>query len=265
MHVEVMCTLPKSLLEGLQMDRKEMVKQLGQHFGVKAQYMGAPSFAYQIQTSARIITIDREGRITTESGKEVEFDTLINETMDEKEHIAYEVAVLMEGHTGRTLRNLVNMIYSKQHLIKKSLGTTVDIVGADFSIGINEVPIETLEDFKTTLEDIGEKSCEGIEFDFYKNTLTFSFLEEEVAPEKLEAYTQFVALLNQQAKELKRASAKVKPTDNEKYAFRVWLLRLGMIGDEYKMARKILLENLDGNSAFRSGSKPEKVKDGEAE
>ena len=247
------------------MDRKEMVKQLGQHFGVKVQYMGAPSFAYQIQTPRGIITIDREGRITTESGKEEEFDTLINETMEEKEHIAYEVVVPLEGHTGRTLRNLTNMIYSKQHLIKKSLGTTFDIVGADFSIGINEVPIETCEDFKSALEDIGEKSCEGIEFDFYKNTLTFKFLEGEVTPEKLEAYTQFVALLNQQAKELKRASAKAKTTDNEKYAFRVWLLRLGMIGDEYKMARKILLENLDGNSAFRSGSKPEKVKDGEAE
>ncbi|SPF55941.1 hypothetical protein SBF1_8790003 [Candidatus Desulfosporosinus infrequens] len=31
-----------------------------------------------------------------------------------------------------------------------------------------------------------------------------------------------------------------------------------MVGDEYKAARKVLIERLEGNSAFRSGSKPEK-------
>ena len=41
-------------------------------------------------------------------------------------------------------------------------------------------------------------------------------------------------------------------TDNEKYAFRCFLLRLGFIGSEYKEARKILLKNLSGNAAFRT-------------
>ena len=49
---------------------------------------------------------------------------------------------------------------------------------------------------------------------------------------------------------------KVTDVDNEKYAFRCFLLRLGMIGEEYKAARKVLLRNLTGSSAFRSG-KPE--------
>jgi len=58
---------------------------------------------------------------------------------------------------------------------------------------------------------------------------------------------------------LKHASAKSKDTDNDKFTFRVWLVKIGMVGDEYKIARKVLLERLKGNSAFRSGSKPEKV------
>jgi hypothetical protein len=266
-----MCTLPKTLMEGFFMDRKEIVKALGEHFGVKPKYMRAPSFAYQIEISTDILTIDREGKITTQLGNEVEFGTLINGTIEQEKEtvesntITYEVAVPVEGHTGYTLRNIVNMVYSKQALIKKALGSTNDIVSADWITRINEVPIETLEDFKTAIANIGAEGCAGISFDFTGNTITFKFLEGEVTAEKLEAYTQLIALINQQAKALNHASAKVKLTDNEKYAFRVWLLRLGMIGDEYKMARKILLEKLSGNSAFRSGSKPEKLKEDEAE
>ena len=51
----------------------------------------------------------------------------------------------------------------------------------------------------------------------------------------------------------KRITTKEKPVDNEKYAFRCFLLRLGFIGAEYKTARKILLKNLSGSSAFRNG------------
>ena len=41
--------------------------------------------------------------------------------------------------------------------------------------------------------------------------------------------------------------------ENEKYAFRCFLLRLGFIGEEYKVERKILLKNLTGSSAFKNG------------
>jgi hypothetical protein len=102
-------------------------------------------------------------------------------------------------------------------------------------------------------------SCPGIGFDFVNNTITFKFLEGEMSSEKIKAYTHLVALLNQNAKALKHASAKAKDTDNDKFTFRVWLVKLGMIGDEYKTTRKVLLERLEGNSAFRRGSKPEKV------
>ena len=58
------------------------------------------------------------------------------------------------------------------------------------------------------------------------------------------------------AKNLQRVVNKPDTSDNEKYAFRCFLLRLGMIGADYKAARKVLLRNLTGSSAFRHG-KPE--------
>lgn len=66
-------------------------------------------------------------------------------------------------------------------------------------------------------------------------------------------YTQFISRLCDMARDAKRVSSKPTETDNDKYAFRCFLLRLGFIGKEYKTARKILLRNLTGNSAFRYG------------
>jgi len=247
------------------LERKEFVKALGEHFGVKPKYMGVPSCSYQIEAAEETYTIDRAGKITTSEGNEVELESLINGRVEvatdptETETTTFEVAVPMEGHTGITLRNLVNMVYSKQALIKKSLGITANIVEDNFSIAMNKAKMENLEDFKTAIDDIGVSSCPGLGFDFIDNTITFKFLEGEVSPEKIKAYTQLVALLNQNAMALKHASAKSKDTDNDKFTFRVWLVKIGMVGDEYKIARKVLLERLKGNSAFRSGSKPEKV------
>jgi hypothetical protein len=56
------------------------------------------------------------------------------------------------------------------------------------------------------------------------------------------------------AKKQKRVTAKERPVENEKYTFRVFLIRLGFVGDDYKAARKLLMKNLSGNSAFRDGT-----------
>lgn len=71
-------------------------------------------------------------------------------------------------------------------------------------------------------------------------------------PEAVKAYTHFVSALYDMARNQKRVTAKEKETDNDKYAFRCFLLRLGFIGEDYKAERKILLRNLSGSSAFKS-------------
>ena len=136
----------------------------------------------------------------------------------------------MEEPTGLTISmpldkvgvgNLTNLLDAKENLIKKALG-------------VNDIRIIIEED-----------------------KVSFPWFEELPKPEEINAYTQFIAALCKMSKEQKRISATQKETDNEKYAFRCFLLRLGFIGDEYKQSRKILLKNLSGSSAFKNGAAKE--------
>lgn len=88
-------------------------------------------------------------------------------------------------------------------------------------------------------------------------TVSFPWFTEMPEPEEVKAYTHFIAALGKMSRDLKRISATEKEVDNEKYAFRCLLLRLGFIGNEYKAERKILLKNLSGNSSWKNGA-PEK-------
>lgn len=242
------------------MERKEIVKALGEHFGVKPKYMGAPSFAFQVTTLDGVTyIIDREGKIKNLEGTEFELERLLNGPEDEKEEIETsevintEIILPMDGHTGATLRNLVNMINSKQSIIKKVFGFEKDIVSKEFIEEINKTRLTTIDEFETEVERIGYNKIPGLSFDFHKKNISFNFIGNY---EDTEAAIQFVAALNKTSKEFKQSSPKPTETDNEKFTFRVFLIRLGFIGDEYKKARKILLSNLEGNSAFRKG-KPE--------
>ena len=83
--------------------------------------------------------------------------------------------------------------------------------------------------------------------------ITFAWLHGTITDETAKAYAEFISKLCLMARTQKRVTAKEKIVDNEKYAFRCFLLRLGMIGNAYKVSRKILLQNLTGSSAFKSG------------
>ncbi|MEK5440114.1 MULTISPECIES: hypothetical protein [Paenibacillus] len=168
-----------------------------------------------------------------------------------------EITVELEGHTGLTLRNLVNLIYSRQALIARALGYNGNIIEEPFITAIHDRTVDTSEKLMEKIAEVANL-CPGIGFDFENRKLTFKFFHGELNAEKVQAYTQFVDLLNQTAKTLKYASFKSKDNDNDKFTFRLFLIRLGMVGEEYKTARKVLLDKLEGNSAFRSGSKPEK-------
>ena len=115
--------------------------------------------------------------------------------------------------------NLTRLLEVKGQLIKKALG-------------ISKLPIEVGED-----------------------TISFPWFSKLPDANTTKAYTNFIAALCKMSKEQKRITASEKEVENEKYAFRCFLLRLGFIGAEYKTDRKILLQNLSGSSAFKSGVK----------
>jgi len=256
------------------MDKKELLKQLEAHCGEKPKYMGAPSFAYQVTVRNEVYTIDRDGKIENSKGQEVELEELLKgesaasaagnapEILEETQPQAsipeaepikdrMEVVLPMGNHTVYTLRNLINMIAAKQDLLQQAFNLKKVIIDEEFTKATNEHAIAMLQDFESIANEVGTEKCPGIVFDFDLKTITFKFYEGEPNPDKLKAYTDLVTLINKNAQNLKHASWKPAATDNPKYSFRTWLLRLGMIGPEYKTTRKVLMENLEGNSAFR--------------
>ena len=94
---------------------------------------------------------------------------------------------------------------------------------------------------------------DSTEIEITEEKINFSWFPYTTDSDEIVAYTQFISRLCDMARDAKRVSSKSTETDNDKYAFRCFLLRLGFIGKEYKTARKILLRNLTGNSAFRCG------------
>ena len=114
--------------------------------------------------------------------------------------------------------NLTGILDAKGHLIRKALG-------------IDATPIEVTEE-----------------------TVSFPWFTELPEPEAVQAYTHLISALCEMSVNQKRITAKEKEVENEKYAFRCFLLRLGFIGAEYKADRKILLQNLSGSSAFKKVS-----------
>lgn len=213
------------------MDRKELVKILSKHLGIKSKYLGVPSFNYRVGE----FIVDREGKILNKAGDELKLEEILNSAQEETTTV--EISIPLEGHNENTLKTLINMIYSKQTLIKQSFQLDKNLVEKETIEKLNTA--ENIEEFKDNLLSPNIKiDAENIVF--------------TINTDLVRAATLFFGLLNEKSKELKYASSKPTETDNEKYAFRTWLMRLGMIGDEYKEARKELLENLSGNSAFRN-------------
>lgn len=246
------------------MDRKEMIRLLEAHSGTKAKYMGAPSFDYQIEIRGETYRITKDGVMKDGVGSEVDFEAVLQLTVEgmlednfnaeeAQEDVLVEISVPMEGHTGQTLRNIVNMVYSKQEHLKKAFGNETEIVSTEFVKALNAEGVKTLEQFKELVGRIGTGKCPGISFDFNENTIAFKFGIRSEESDKVDAATKLVSFLNKSAKEQKHASFKPSADDNMKFTMRVWLIRLGFVGDEYKEARKTLMKSLEGNAAFRNG------------
>lgn len=144
---------------------------------------------------------------------------------DEPDTLTIEMPLV--GFTEENMANLEKLIASKAGLIKKALG-------------VDALPIERTD-----------------------TTLRFPWFASGIPSEETKAYAYFICALCTAAKKQQRVTAKEHPVDNEKFAFRVFLIRLGFIGDDYKAARKILLRKLSGNSAFKVAPQAEEVDDHE--
>lgn len=237
--------------------RKKLVEVVGRTLDVQSIYCGAPTFAYKVGA----FEITRDGSIcfgdeadeaevervrtalrevgfvaeeadapempptatetATEAESEAETETEEEATTSDEDTLIVSIPRRFLTETGR--KNLDALLASKGHLIQKAFN---------------------IEKAAYTLTD---------------ETIKFAWFRGKIAEDTVRAYTDFISKLCEMAQRQKRAVAKEKAVENEKYAFRCFLLRLGMIGDAYKTSRKILLQNLTGSSAFKCGHRKEEA------
>lgn len=230
-------------------DRKALVRAMVELLGEPPVYQGAPSFAYAVGG----YRVDKDGMVscpadasTEDIRKLVELlrrrgfqpdvtdaaeapepadTTDVTEQAEadnaEMSFMDYRIEVSHSGFTPEAEENLRRIVASKAPLIKKALGTdSLEIVITD-------------------------------------TTIRFPWFTLHGIDGEADAYNRLVTAICKMAKEQKRVVAKECATDNEKFSMRLFLIRLGFIGDEYKTARRILLRNLTGNSSWRSGRRPE--------
>lgn len=199
-------------------ERKRLAEVIAKEIGVDAIYQGPPTYSYKMD----YFTVDREGALVFDadlrSDEVIRVLDAISEAgftpIDDEEE---GLAIQMPDMTGEELSRLEALIESKESLLKKAIGT------------------DSLR--------VGERD----------GKLDFAWFKADADPDEVKAYMDLVTALCDMAKKASRITAKDKPVDNEKYAFRCFLLRLGFIGDEYKTSRKILLRNFTGSSAFKNG------------
>jgi len=185
-------------------------------------------------------------------------------------------------HTPQSLRNLANIMAAHEEQIGRAIridsgrmGHYCRTVDPRFLDQLNKRKPQTMEQladiwYKSQGADHGrdqhynESRYHMLNYHatFTKGTIEyrlFQFAEEGNGRKgglhagELKAYIQLCLAMSQLAKQVKYASPKPQQTENEAYAFRCWMLRLGFIGEEFATAREILLRNMDGNCAWRNG------------
>jgi hypothetical protein len=250
------------------MTRKELVQALETKWGVKANYLGVPSCAYEIHCETGNFLIDRHGVVKDMKGREFSAEELLSQPTptptptkpSELQIGEYVVELPLEGHTAVSLLNLVNMLTSKQHLLISAFGLTEPLIDTNLAEDLHQRPMEDMDSFKTAWNDLETQSSLGLEMNFEKHTLAIKLLKDNPTPDEMEAFLDLAACMNENARKLKYSSFKPAQDDNPKYAMRTWLLRLGMSGDAFKKTRKVLLARLSGSAAFRTPAEEEKHK-----
>ena len=257
--------------------RKELVKAISEITGERAVYKFMPTSAFEIG----FFTVTREGKLEFPDRSDTEIVEQVLEGLSERGYTVIssyydngKSAIETDNEpTAETATQPDTAAVTETEKVSEETeimaqcetqGNTVPTVknnGIDrFSISMSRDFFDehTLNKLDRTIENKGELfkmafKTDDISYKVTDDRVTidwFPFSGEE--GEGL-AYSNFIDLLTKSLKEQKRVNASKAQTENPKFAMRVYLIKLGMVGDEYKQTRKILLRNLEGSSAFRKG------------
>ena len=187
-----------------------------------------------------------------------------------------------QGHTPQSLRNLANIMASHETLIAEAIKVDRSRMNR-YCRTVDPHFLEQLNRRKPTtmaqLADIwyGSQGCDygrtqhynnsryhmlNLHATFTKGTVEFRMFQFDkpangkkngIHAGKLKSYIQLCLAMSRIAKDVRTASPKEQQKENKKFAMRIWLMRMGFIGEEFSTARQVLTENLDGDNAFRFG------------
>ena len=255
-------------------DRKALAKAIAEELGTASNYMGPPTFCYQIGS----YTVDREGNIsgedfealrdflqrngllpedeTAQAEEQAEPET---ETPDSGAIDQVSVSVPADDLTALQLKNLIFTLYTKQYLIGRMTGGDLLNIPDTLIARLMENTPESMEDFKVLLYAAKEDGLTGFDFEDGKVTLTYAVHQDE--PERNMVYAMLTARIVKAAKEATRVFPERQEPENEKYFARAWLMRIGYSGADSKAERYLLLKHLKGHSAFPNDEAAEKHKE----
>ena len=204
--------------------RKALVNTISEIIGIQAVYQFMPTCAYKI---GEYYTVTKEGNLEiSDSADSKETEHLTEELKKRGYDIPTEnrltIQMPADFFDEHTLSNLRQICENKAALFQAAFQTdSLDIISSD----------------------------ELVEFTWFK-------VEQDG---DADAYCTFISMLCEFAKNQSHINRKPDTSDNPKYTMRCFLIRLGMVGAEFKAARKAILRNLTGNSAFRKAGNSNEV------
>lgn len=233
-------------------DRKPFVQALEEITGTKSVYKKPPTFAYEVGC----LTITRDGDLEFDDNVDVDSMKDILNELEKRGFVAKENPYLKkqenlsEEKESSEEENL-NSDNQEESTAKEDIGLTVSMPRKYF----NDQALARLKNLVTSKQTLIKKALGIEELPIKVGDEKVSFPWFEVRPtdeDAVTAYSHLIYALCEMAKNQNRITATEKEVENEKYAFRCFLLRLGFIGEQYKTERKILLQNLSGSAAFKN-------------
>ena len=239
-------------------ERKRLADYISGFMGTEKKYLGAPTFAYQIG----YLTVSKDGAVSFEDrGYNSDIDALMAELEGQGFHTEDTIA---KGDTAAQ-PDEARASTGPEAAPAEDSATQPHGCGLTVTLPAASLPSDALLNLTSLLTAKGRLirkalGVEALPVEVSPDTVSFPWFEgRDLDADEVKTYTHLIAALCDMARNQKRITAKEKVTDNDKYAFRCFLLRLGFIGAEFKDERKILLRNLSGNSAFKSGKRSTEV------
>ena len=248
-------------------ERKRLADYISGFMGTEKKYLGAPTFAYQIG----YLTVSKDGAVSFEDrGYNSDIDALMAELEGQGFHTEDAItkadggdAAEPEATSGGDAAQPDGASTGPEAASTEDEATDPSGYGLTVSIPADTLGPDALVNLTSLLAAKGRLirtalGLEALPVEVTPDIISFPwFGDRDLDADEVKTYTHLIAALCDMARSQKRITAKEKVTDNDKYAFRCFLLRLGFIGAEFKDERKILLRDLSGNSAFKSGARKE--------